>query len=86
MLDQVIINYKFTSLPELNAVLTQYNIADQGSENSRVFKNKGLTYRIIDEHSNKVGVPIKASDFYNKPTLNFWRPDFLKMKPPSSIK
>jgi len=72
VLDQVIKNYKFTSLPELNAVLKQYNvIADQGSENSRVFKNKGLTYRMIDEQGNKIGVPIKASDFYNKPTLNF---------------
>jgi hypothetical protein len=72
VLDQVIKNYKFTSLPELNAVLKQYNIiADQGSENSRVFKNKGLTYRIIDEQDNKIGVPIKASDFYNKPTLKF---------------
>ena len=39
VLDHVIKNYKFTSLPELNAVLKQYNvIADQGSENSRVFK------------------------------------------------
>jgi Relaxase/Mobilisation nuclease domain len=77
VLDQVIKNYKFTSLPELNAVLKQYNvIADQGSENSRVFKNKGLTYRIIDEQGNKIGVPIKASDFYNKPTLNFLEEKF----------
>jgi hypothetical protein len=77
VLDEVIKNYKFASLPELNAVLKQYNvIADQGSENSRVFKNKGLTYRIIDEQGNKIGVPIKASDFYNKPTLTFLEEKF----------
>ena len=31
-----------------------------------------MTYRIIDEQGNKIGVPIKASDFYNKPTLKFF--------------
>ena len=72
VLDAVLPNYKYTSLHELNAVLQQYNVlADRGSENSRVFKNHGLIYRIIDEHGNKEGVPIKASDFYNKPTLKF---------------
>ena len=59
-------------MPELNAVLQQYNvIADRGSENSRVYQNHGLIYRILDENGNKVGVPIKASDFYNKPTLKY---------------
>jgi hypothetical protein len=72
VLDAVIKNYKYTSLPELNAVLKQYNVmADRGSENSRVYQTQGLTYRIVDEQGNKVGVPIKASDFYNKPTLTF---------------
>jgi len=72
VLDAVLKNYKYTSLPELNAVLQQYNvIADRGNENSRVYQNNGLTYRILDEHGEKVGVPIKASDFYNKPTLKF---------------
>ena len=72
VLDKVIQNYKYTSLPELNAVLQQYNIAaDRGSENSRIFQNKGLVYRILDQGGNKVGVPIKASNFYSKPTLKF---------------
>jgi hypothetical protein len=72
VLNKVIQNYKYTSLPELNAVLQQYNIAaDRGSENSRIFQNKGLVYRILDQGGNKVGVPIKASDFYSKPTLKF---------------
>ncbi len=72
VLDAVLKNYKYSSLPELNAVLQQYNVmADRGNENSRVYQNNGLTYRILDENGEKVGVPIKASDFYNKPTLKF---------------
>ncbi len=52
--------------------MQQYNIiADRGNENSRVYQNNGLTYRILDENGEKVGVPIKASDFNNKPTLKF---------------
>jgi relaxase-like protein len=77
ILDAVLKDYKYASLPELNAILKQYNVmADRGSENSRVFQNHGLVYRILDEQSNKVGVPIKASDFYSKPTLNFLEEKF----------
>ncbi|HQS22899.1 MAG: relaxase [Sphingobacteriia bacterium 24-36-13] len=72
VLEGVLNTYKFTSLPELNAVLRQYNVmADRGSENSRIFKGGGLVYRILDDIGNPIGVPIKASDFYNKPTLKF---------------
>ncbi len=72
VLDAVLKNYKYTSLPELNAVLQQYNvIADRGNESSRVYQNNGLTYRVLNEQGDKIGVPIKASDFYNKPTLRF---------------
>ena len=57
---------------ELNAVLKQYNVlADRGSDKSRIFQGGGLVYRILDEDGKPVGVPIKASDFYNKPTLKF---------------
>ena len=39
VLDVVLNNYKFTSLPELNAVLKLYNVmADRGSENSRILR------------------------------------------------
>ncbi|WP_018615229.1 relaxase/mobilization nuclease domain-containing protein [Segetibacter koreensis] len=72
VLDNVLNTYKYTSLAELNAVLQQYNVlADRGSEGSRVYKNEGLLYRILDEKGNPVGVPIKASSFYNKPTLKY---------------
>jgi hypothetical protein len=77
VLHTVLPKYKYASLPELNAVLRQYNIvADRGDENSRIFRHLGLVYRVLDENGNKVGVPIKASDFYNKPTLKFLEQKF----------
>ena len=77
VLDAVLNSYKYTSLPELNAVLQQYNIiADRGSEHSRIFHNNGLVYRIVDDKGNKVGVPIKASDFYSNPGLQFLKTKF----------
>lgn len=66
----VINNYRYTSLPELNAVLKLYNItADKGTENSRLAKHKGLLYHALDAKGNPVGVPIKASSMYSYPTL-----------------
>jgi hypothetical protein len=72
VLSKVLNEYKYSSLPELNAVLKQYNVlADRGSENSKIFLANGLVYRILDDKGNPIGVPIKASDFYFKPTLKF---------------
>ena len=63
--------YKFTSLPEFNAVLKQFNVvADRGKEEGRIYKNRGLVYRIMDADGNKVGVPIKASSIGCKPILD----------------
>ncbi|HCT23866.1 MAG TPA: relaxase [Chitinophagaceae bacterium] len=62
--------YKFTSLPEFNAALKQFNVtADRGKEEGRIYKNRGLVYRILDANGNKVGVPIKASSISCKPIL-----------------
>jgi hypothetical protein len=81
VLNGVLSSYKYASLAELNAVLQQYNVfADRGSENSRIFKAKGLVYRILDESGKPVGVPIKASDFYNKSTLKFLEKKFISNK------
>lgn len=78
VLDGVLSSYKYTNLSELNAVLQQYNVlADRGGEDSRIFKAKGLVYRILDANGKPVGVPIKASDFYNKPTLKFLEEKFV---------
>ncbi len=63
--------YKFTSLPEYNAALKQFNVvADRGGEEGRIYKNRGLVYRVLDADGNKVGVPIKASSIGCKPILN----------------
>jgi len=70
VLGAVINRYKFTSLAELNAILQLYNVvADRGSEDSRTCRNQGVYYRLLDEKGNKIGVPIKASSIYLKPTL-----------------
>ncbi|HNP94097.1 MAG TPA: relaxase/mobilization nuclease domain-containing protein [Cyclobacteriaceae bacterium] len=62
--------YKYTSLPELNAVLRQFNVtADRGREETQMFKKKGLQYTLLDKKGKKVGIPIKASAIYGKPTL-----------------
>lgn len=77
VLNAVLNGYKYTSLPELNAVLKQYNVgADRGQEGSRLYLSGGLTYRLLDENGDKIGVPIKASAFYNKPTLNYLQTRF----------
>ena len=61
MVSEVFNLYKFTSLPEFNAALKQFNIiADRGKEEGRIYKHRGLVYRILDAQGNKVGVPIKA--------------------------
>lgn len=63
--------YKFTSLPEFNAALKQFNVvADRGKEEGRIYKNRGLVYRILDATGNKAGVPIKASSISCKPILD----------------
>ena len=70
VLEHVLKPYKYTSLSELNAVLKLYNVAaERGSADSRMFKHNGLQYRILDAEGKPVGVPIKASLFYSRPTL-----------------
>lgn len=82
VLEAVLNEYKYASLPELNAVLKQYNvIAERGAEDSRVYQTGGLLYRVLDAGGNPVGVPIKASLFYNKPTLKFLEQKFKENEP-----
>ncbi|WP_276484780.1 relaxase/mobilization nuclease domain-containing protein [Paraflavitalea pollutisoli] len=70
VLDQVLPQYRFTSLPELNAVLKNYNVvAHQGGKGSRTFQRNGLYYQVLGQDGKPAGVPIPASDFYNKPTM-----------------
>ena len=70
IVNEIAKSYKFTSLPELNAILNQYNvIADKGSKESVMFKHGGLKYWIMDDNGRKIGAPIKASSIYLKPTM-----------------
>ena len=79
VLDAVLPNYKYSSLAELNAVLKLYNmVADQGKEDGIIFKKNGLVYRVLDEKGNKIGVPIKASSIYSKPTLSYLQEKFIQ--------
>ncbi len=79
VLGGVLNQYKYTSLPELNAVLKLYNVqADPGIPGSRMHKNRGVVYRVLDSQGNKVGVPIKASAFHLNARLNDLEKRFLE--------
>ncbi|MFA0961107.1 relaxase/mobilization nuclease domain-containing protein [Roseivirga sp. BDSF3-8] len=70
IVEQVVKNYKYASLPELNAILSQFNInASRGEPGTRQYENGGLVYSITDDKGHKLGVPIKASALQAKPTL-----------------
>ncbi|WP_462277278.1 relaxase/mobilization nuclease domain-containing protein [Ferruginibacter sp.] len=71
IVNKVFQQYRFSSLPEFNAALRQFNvIADRGREEGRVFKHRGLLFSMLDGSGKKVGVPIKASSISCKPTLD----------------
>jgi hypothetical protein len=75
----VIATYKFTSLAEFNAILKQFNvIADRGGENTVMREKGGLIYSLINDKGEQVGIPIKASAIYNKPTLANLQNEFEK--------
>ena len=70
VLAEILNKFKFTSLPELNAVLNLYNVhAERGTEGSRLYQHNGLQYRVLDADGDPVGAPIKASLFHDRPTL-----------------
>jgi hypothetical protein len=72
IVNAVVRAYKFKSIHELNAVLKQYNvIADQGKEGTMIREKNGLRYSLLDKQGQMVGVPIKASAIYGRPTLKF---------------
>jgi len=70
VLNQVWNNYAFTSLGEYNAILSCFGItAYRGEMCSQRYRRGGLVYHVLDEKGRRIGVPIKASSFYLKPTL-----------------
>ena len=63
-------NYRFTSLPELNAVLGQFNVmAHRGAQDTRMYAKGGLVYCIVSDDGEPLGIPIKASSIFSAPTL-----------------
>lgn len=79
IVNAVIRDYHFTSLAEFNAVLKQFNvIADRGAEDTIMREKGGLIYSLIDQKGEPVGIPIKASAIYNKPTLSNLAKSFAK--------
>lgn len=67
---EVVDTYKFTSLPELNSLLHQFNVrAYRGAEGTRMYEKGGLVYGILNERGEPVGIPVKASSIYGKPIL-----------------
>lgn len=63
-------SYKFTSLPELNAILGQFNVrAYRGAEDTQMYQKGGLVYGILDSKGMPVGIPVKASSIFGRPTL-----------------
>jgi hypothetical protein len=71
VLNAVFNTYNYTSLPEFNAVLKQFNVvADRGDEHGFIYSKRGLLYKVLDTNGVKVGVPVKASAINGKPTLD----------------
>ncbi len=72
VLERVLPNYLYTSLPELNAILKEFNVrAEKGNTTSRIYKNNGMIYHALNDSGKPTGIPIKASLFYNNPGLKF---------------
>src|SRR5258708_16607269 len=70
-LKTVLDEYNVTSLSELNAILRAYNIqADPGEAGSRKRQHGGVIYKVQDRKGTTAGIPIKASAFNFKPTLD----------------
>jgi hypothetical protein len=81
ILKKVLDEYKFTSLPELNAILREYNMtADRGSPDTTTYKTGGLLYKVLNDQGHVEIKPIKASLFYFKPTLKNLEEQFKKHK------
>lgn len=81
VLDKVLDQYKYASLQEFNALLqTQGVKADRGTEESRIYKNRGLMYVLIDRTGKAITKPIKASVFHSKPTLDLLEKKFEENK------
>jgi|GEM_PF-114800 len=70
IVSQVVKNYTFGSLSAFNAILRQFGVmADRGRPGSHLYKVGGLLYRLLNEHNQPIGTPVKASKIIGRPTL-----------------
>lgn len=72
-------HYKFSSLNQFQTLLRQYNIkVEHIKGTSKKADYEGLIYSLTDSKGRRVGVGIKASSIYSKPTLPNLRVQFKK--------
>ncbi len=63
-------DYAYTSFTEYKAVLAQFNVqVERGAEDSVMFAKKGLVFSVLDNQGNPIGVPFKASAFFQGATM-----------------
>lgn len=78
ILEAIYKTFAFTSFEAYDAILAQYNVrADRGREESAMYQNRGMYYRLIDQRGKKLGAPIKASAFDLPVTLDKLQEKFL---------
>ncbi|WP_215222707.1 relaxase/mobilization nuclease domain-containing protein [Echinicola shivajiensis] len=71
IITEVMRTYSYGSIGEFASILRQFNIAlIQGEKGTKMYENKGLAYSPMDSKGKRIGVPIKASAFYSKPTFS----------------
>jgi hypothetical protein len=76
-LHDVLNEYRYRSLPELNAILRLYNLkANGGKPESKLHANRGLVYHVLDEQGKPVGIPMRASAISFNPGLKFLEEKF----------
>lgn len=63
--------YRYTNFKEYSDILKEFNVlTDRGKPGTRTYEAGGLMYQLLDKETGKgVGVSIKASSIYEKPTL-----------------
>ncbi|HEV2478059.1 MAG TPA: relaxase/mobilization nuclease domain-containing protein, partial [Puia sp.] len=73
----VLENYRYRSVPELNAALRLYNLTVKGgAPGTRLHEHGGLIYQVLDEQGKPRNHPMKASKLPFKPTLKNLEPKF----------
>ncbi|UCS91669.1 relaxase/mobilization nuclease domain-containing protein [Echinicola marina] len=71
IITEVMRTYSYGSIGEFASILRQFNIVlIQGEKGTKMYENKGLAYSALDNKGKRIGVPIKASAFYSKPTFS----------------